>query len=109
MDGVDVAATSYGGPWDYPNYDIIQEVEVLGVGASAEFSGFMGGAINIVTKSGSNEWRATGSFFFENDALTGNNTPEEEFPHTIDYSTDASFQLGGPIIRDRLWVIGLFE
>ncbi|MGH9391309.1 MAG: carboxypeptidase regulatory-like domain-containing protein, partial [Vicinamibacteria bacterium] len=40
--GVDVSAPDYGSPWDFPNFDIIQEVEVLAAGASAEYSGFQG-------------------------------------------------------------------
>ncbi len=109
MDGVDVSAPSYGGPWDYPNFDLIQEVEVLGVGASAEFSGFQGGVVNIVTKSGSNQWRGVGSAFLVNDWMVGNNTPDEPYPVRTDYATDLTFQLGGPIIQDRLWVIGLIQ
>ena len=54
-DGVEVAAPSGGTVWSFPNPDTIQEVQVVGVGASAEYSGFQGGVVNIVTKSGSNK------------------------------------------------------
>ncbi len=108
-DGMDVNSVSSGGPWDYPNYDIIQEIEVLGVGASAEFSGFQGGVVNIVTKSGSNTWGGSGSYFLIDDWMVGNNTPEEEYPAQTDYRRDLSLVLGGPIIKDRLWVMGIYE
>src|SRR5262249_61786294 len=52
-DGVEVAAPSGGTVWSFPNPDTIQEVQVVGVGASAEYSGFQGGVVNIVTQSGS--------------------------------------------------------
>jgi outer membrane receptor protein involved in Fe transport len=107
--GVDVSAHSYGSPWDFPNFDIIQEVEVLAVGASAEYTGFQGGVVNVITKSGSNDWRGTSSFFFMDDALVGNNTPEEEFPYDIDYIQTFTQQIGGPIIEDKLWVFGALE
>jgi len=107
--GVDVSAHSYGSPWDFPNFDIIQEVEVLAVGASAEYTGFQGGVVNIITKSGSNDWGGTSSFFFMNDALTGNNTPDEEYPFYIDYQQTFTQQIGGPILKDKLWIFGAIE
>jgi outer membrane receptor protein involved in Fe transport len=107
--GVDISAPSYGSPWDFPNFDIIQEVEVLAAGASAEYSGFQGGVVNIITKSGSNDWSGTTSFFLQDDALTGNNTPDEEFPYYIDYSHSFTQQFGGPIKEDKLWFFGALE
>ncbi len=107
--GVDVSAPDYGSPWDFPNFDIIQEVEVLAAGASAEYSGFQGGVVNIITKSGSNDWNGTSSFFFIDDALVGNNTPDEEFPYQIDYQQTFTQQIGGPLLRDKLWFFGALE
>ena len=48
---------SNGGVWDFPSPDIMQEVQVKAIGASAEFHSFQGGVVNIVTKSGSNDYR----------------------------------------------------
>ena len=108
-DGVEVAAPSGGTVWSFPNPDTIQEVQVVGVGASAEYSGFQGGVVNIVTKSGSNSIKGGVSYFYGGDALTGNNTPDEEFPYNIDYQRDATFSFGGPIKKDRVWAIGMLE
>ena len=109
MDGVDTSSVDEGGAWDYPNYDIIEEVQVLGVGGSAEFSGFQGAMINIVTKSGSNELGGSASTYLVSDWMLGNNTSEEEFPATVDYRRSFNFMLGGPIIKDKLWVIGQYQ
>ena len=84
-------------------------MQVVGVGASAEYSGFQGGVVNIVTKSGSNSIKGGVSYFYGGDALTGNNTPDEEFPYNIDYQRDATFSFGGPIKKDRVWAIGMLE
>ena len=51
-DGVDISAVSNGGVWDFPSPDIMQEVQVNAIGASAEFHDFQGGVVNIVTKTG---------------------------------------------------------
>lgn len=108
-DGVEVSSVSGGGVWDFPAFEMAQEVEVKGIGASAEFAGFQGGVVNIITKSGSNDLRGTASYFFFNDALTGNNQPNEPFPYFVDYNHQATFSLGGPVKRDRVWAIGMVE
>jgi hypothetical protein len=107
--GVDISAPSFGSPWDFPNFDIMQEVEVRSIGASAEYSGFQGGVVNIVTRSGSNDWAGAVSYFFVGNSLVGNNTPNESFPFTTDYRHDLSAQFGGPIRLNRLWVNGIVQ
>lgn len=102
-DGVDISAVSNGGVWDFPSPDIMQEVQVKAIGASAEYHSFQGGVVNIVTKSGSNNFRGVGSFYVIPGAWVSNNTPEEQFPYTVHYNQQATFELGGPINRDRIW------
>lgn len=102
-DGVDISAVSNGGVWDFPSPDIMQEVQVKAIGASAEYHSFQGGVVNIVTKSGSNNFRGVGSFYVIPGAWVSNNTPNEQFPYTVHYNQQATFELGGPINRDRVW------
>jgi outer membrane receptor protein involved in Fe transport len=106
-DGVDISAVSNGGVWDFPSPDIMQEVQVKAIGASAEFHSFQGGVVNIVTKSGSNQVRGMGSGYFIPGDWVGNNTPNEQFPYTIHYNQQGTGELGGPIKRDRIWFYGL--
>ena len=74
-DGLDVSAPSFGGPFDWPNFDMMQEMQVKSVGASAEYAGFQGGVINLVLKSGSNQFKGSASFYGIWQGLQGNNTP----------------------------------
>jgi outer membrane receptor protein involved in Fe transport len=106
-DGVDISAVSNGGVWDFPSPDIMQEVQVNAIGASAEFHDFQGGVVNIVTKTGSNSFRGAGSFYVIPSGLVGNNTPAEQFPYKIHYSQQGTFELGGPIRKDRAWFYGI--
>ena len=106
-DGVDISAVSNGGVWDFPSPDIMQEVQVNAVGASAEFHDFQGGVVNIVTKSGSNNYRGTGSFYIIPPGLVANNTPNEQFPYKVHYNQQGTFELGGPIAKDRAWFYGI--
>jgi hypothetical protein len=108
-DGVEVAAPSGGTVWSFPNPDTIQEVQVVGVGASAEYAGFQGGVVNIITKSGSNRLKGSTNYFYTGSSLVGNNTPSADFPYHIAYQSDFTFSLGGPIKKDKLWVIGMIE
>jgi outer membrane receptor protein involved in Fe transport len=106
-DGVDISAVSNGGVWDFPSPDIMQEVQLNAIGASAEFHDFQGGVVNIVTKTGGNDFRGFGSFYVIPPGLVGNNTPNEQFPYKIHYSQQATFELGGPIRKDRIWFYGM--
>ena len=56
IDGVDVSDPDGGSPWSFFNYNWIQEVQVVGLGANAEYGEFTGAAANSIVRSG-----ATGS------------------------------------------------
>ena len=94
-DGVDISAVSNGGVWDFPSPDIMQEVQVKAIGASAEFHSFQGGVVNIVTKSGSNDFRGMLSAYVIPGDWVANNTPNEQFPYTVHYNQQGTIELGG--------------
>src|SRR5882762_3819381 len=68
IDGTDISST----PW--PNTDAVEEVEVLQLGASAEYGNVQGAVFNIVTRQGGNVLHGDGNVYFQNEALTGRNT-----------------------------------
>jgi hypothetical protein len=102
-DGIDVSNPSGGSAYDWPNYDMMEELEVKAVGASAEAKGFQGGAINLVLRSGSNTFKGSASYYGRYNALLANNTPNEQFPYWIDYNHDVGYSYGGPLIKDKFW------
>ena len=112
LDGTDFTAPSTGAAWPWPNTDAIEEVEVLSLGASAEYGNVQGAVFNVVTRQGSNEFHGDGNFYFMNDALTGRNTTDEQddgLPYNRDEFKDTTWQLGGPIAADKLWFFGSFQ
>jgi hypothetical protein len=116
IDGVDVSDPEGGTIWLFANYNWIQEVQVIGLGANAEYGGFTGVASNSLFRSGSNAFHGLFETLYENDALTGSNTSDailEENPNlragTTDYVTDSTFQIGGPFKRDKLWFFTSFQ
>ena len=116
VDGVDVSDPEGGTIWLFANYNWIQEVQVIGLGANAEYGGFTGVASNSLFRSGSNVFHGLFETLYENDGMTGSNTSDallEENPSlrsgTTDYVTDTTFQIGGPIKRDKLWFFTSFQ
>ncbi|MBR6878638.1 MAG: TonB-dependent receptor [Bacteroidales bacterium] len=66
-------------------------------------SGFTGGAINAVTKSGTNDWHATVYNYFQNNDLKGYKMGENELTNTYSLNNTSGFSVGGPIVKDKLF------
>ena len=90
--------------------DAVQEFQVLSDGYSAEFGRAMGGIINTVTRSGSNDYHGTGYEFFRNRSL---NAPDRYAPFSLrnppEWRHQAGGSIGGPIKKDKLFFFSNFE
>jgi hypothetical protein len=119
VDGIDVSSPGQGHGWNWQPQDMFEEVEISGIGAPAEYGNFTGAVINIVTKSGGNTFSGSFGYYGQFQSLTGDNNPKGDLALSIppdkvySYNRDkylnASFNLGGPIVKDRLWFFGLYE
>ncbi len=101
IDGVNVADAGAGQHWVLPAIQWMEEIQVGGLGAAAEYGGFTGGIINGVTKSGGNTLRGSVEYYYQPESWTADNDPEsdaDEFKFS-----DASVSLGGPVVKDALW------
>ena len=89
-------------------YDAVRETQVQFAPFDVEYSGFTGCAINVVTRSGSN--RITGSAFFEysNNDLRGDRVEDRDVA-PVQPEKRWGIALGGPIIKDRLFIFGAYE
>lgn len=103
LDGVDVSDPDGGTPWAFVNYNIIQEAQLVGLGAPAEYGGFTGVVFNSITRSGGNKVKGMAEFLFTNSSLTSNNSDIEGINATVDKFYDSTLQVGGPLIQDKLW------
>ena len=88
------------------NLDAVEDFVVVSDGANAEFGRSGGGFVNIITKSGTNEFHGSAHYFGKYDALSAD--PSHTFaggstsgftPDFAQHQFGATF--GGPIIRDR--------
>ena len=110
IDGTNFTCPCSGEARAEPGVDFIQEVQVQGVGASAEFGNLQGGIINVVTRQGSSRFQYDASYYGQADALTsqpvllaypGPGQPRSGYER-VKYR-DVTTNLGGPVKRDRLW------
>ena len=90
--------------------DAVEQVSVEATPYSVKNGGFSGGQINVVTKSGTNEFH--GSFFYEKESDDWAGTPinleGEDIPLEFESTTFAA-TLGGPIIKDKLFFFASYE
>lgn len=111
LDGVvitDMAAV--GASPTYFDYDAFQEIQISTSGQDLrQPTGGVG--LNFVVKSGTNNYRGTARGYFTNDTLEATNVPKELLdigitPATANHNkqiADYGFDLGGPILRNRLY------
>lgn len=115
VDGVnitDMAAT--GSSPAYYDFDSFEEMQVTTGGTDPRIQ-TPGVQLNMVTKRGTNELRGSGRYFWTD----GEYQDAPEIPaeadaylaasNEIDNITDMGFEVGGPILRDRLWAWGAYS
>src|SRR5688572_10361215 len=92
-------------------YESVQEFQVQQHRWTAESGRAVGGVVNVITKSGTNELRGSGLLTFRNDSLTA-----KDFFQKTTGAVKPAFErweyggsVGGPIRRDRLFFFGALE
>jgi hypothetical protein len=109
LDGADVT-DPYGGDIFAVNlnYDAIQDVEVKALGAEASDGTSMAGQyMNIVTKSGGNDFHGSAALFVIPQRFNGSNVQDIPANRREDYQPDLT--LGGPIMRDKVWFFAAYR
>jgi hypothetical protein len=83
--------------------DAIQDIQVYIAPFDVKIGNFLGGSINAITRSGTNDFKGSIYGFGRNSSLAGFNT-------TSDYiDTQTGFRLGAPIIKNKLFVFSSLE
>src|SRR6185503_20128969 len=118
LDGVVITDSTSGGASSmYFDFDAFDEVAVNTGGNDLKVqTGGIG--INFVTKRGTNAFKGSARVTINNDAMESSNLPDElegdprlqgsdKANHT-DQILDRGFDIGGPIVKDRLWFWGSY-
>ena len=83
--------------------DALEQMSVNITPFDVRHSGFTGGAINAVTKSGTNKWHASVYNYFNSDQLKGDRVGDERVNLSKSLSNTTGITLGGPIVKDKLF------
>src|SRR3954465_5306485 len=115
MDGIPITDMSaLGSSPSYYDFDMFQEMQVTTGGADAQ-QATPGVQMNFVLKSGTNTPHGSGRSYYENKNLQSDNLPTDLVEslggasgkgNRINKYADYGGELGGPIVRDRLWAGG---
>jgi outer membrane receptor protein involved in Fe transport len=109
IDGVNTTGVKIGDQGKQMNAEFVQEVEVKTGGYEAEYSRALGGVINVVTKSGGNEFHGDVFGYYDDDSLTADDKRVEEkdavslAPYVGPTRYDIGADLGGFLMKDRIW------
>lgn len=110
LNGVDVSDPSVGYTTLNPVYESIEEVQITGIGASAEYGSFVGAAVNIVTKSGTNKFHGSLSAvysdsenFYANYDRVNPNVSYYNYAYYWKHDYDLTSTLSGALIKEKLF------
>ena len=125
IDGIETTNLQSGVSGKNVIADFVEEVQVKSSGYTAEFGGATGGVINVLTKSGTNDWHGSALFNWESSRLQGEPTPTLRsvpgspaavtpveyvtYPKDTSDRVEPGFALGGPIFKNRAWFFGAYQ
>ena len=90
-----------------PNTESVEEVRVVSNNFSAVDGRSTGAQVQVITKAGTNQFRGSGSYYFQNDQLSARNVFESSVPKFDKNQFGYSF--GGPILRNQLFFFTSYE
>ncbi|MGE0128103.1 MAG: TonB-dependent receptor [Blastocatellales bacterium] len=95
----------------FPSVDAIQEFKVMGATYPAEFGRSLGSVLNVVFKSGTNQFHGSAYEFLRNSVFDANNFFDNRRGAKLGSFKRSQFggHATGPIIRDKTFFLGSFE
>jgi Carboxypeptidase regulatory-like domain len=112
LDGLNITSLKDGALGTNLFVPFLDEVEIISAGYGAEYGRALGGVVNMVTKSGSNEWHASAFSYLSPGAFSGGQQRIASRGSSLtgvtepDYTTTLGAEVGGPIVKNKLffWV-----
>jgi hypothetical protein len=94
-----------------PSVDVVQEFKMQTNFFSAEYGQTGGAVVNMVTRSGTNEFHGTGYYFMRHSDLNANNWFSNRAGRSIPYyrRDQLGGVIGGPIIKNKTFFLGSYE
>ena len=108
LNGVLVQETGYGGAGAIPNLDSLAEFRILTNNFDAEYGNYSGGQINVVTKSGTNDWHGNVFEFLRNTNLDAANYFAQGQRGSY-HQNQFGGTFGGPVKRDKIFFFADYQ
>ncbi|HSA92316.1 MAG TPA: carboxypeptidase regulatory-like domain-containing protein [Terriglobales bacterium] len=128
IDGADNMSTASGVQKTTPSQEAVQEFRVINTQYSVEAGRAVGGIVNIISKSGTNNWHGGAYWFHRNDAVDAKSLLQSPNLDRLDtcntpgvlssggcelldklIQNQYGFTLGGPVKKDKVWIFGNYE
>src|SRR5215831_9357957 len=111
VDGARINDSVDGGTQQNFSQEIVQEFQISEVNFDLSTGIAAGGAINIVTRTGSNQLHGSGFFFFRDHNMSAYPGLQRDVlaPDPFFARRQSGFWAGGPVIKDRLFFFGAYE
>ena len=114
LDGVDTRDPEGGSAWTFFNQNMIEEIQIGGLGAPAEYGGFTGAIINTITRSGSNSYSGLFAARYTDKGLASSNISSAQSTANANLTKSAvlkklddyTVQMGGPIKTNKAFFFG---
>lgn len=111
LDGVSTRSPGGGSNYVFMNYNIIEDFQVQGLGAPAEYGSFRGAIVNYVSRSGGNDFSALFDAQYTTGGLASDNiepevaaqNPSLRESEKTTKLLDVTAQLSGPLVKDKLF------
>ena len=112
IEGSDITSPGSQEQWTAVNYNWIREVQLVALGAGAEYGETTGATANVVLRSGTNQLSGLAEYLTTWQQWVGNNLPDDAtLGNALEILRSRYFngQLGGPILKDRVWYFAGYE
>ncbi len=105
VDGLAISGVRLKNAGVHINYDSIDEIQIISDPFSPEYGPAFGGIVNMVTKSGSNDFTGEFSLVFTNKKLQSARQEQLAIVSEPAFfsNTNLFFNVGGPLVKDKLW------
>lgn len=106
LDGVQMNDPVVGTASSGYSMEIMEEISVQSGGLSAEYGSVKGAVVNVLTKSGGNDFSGALTMYYNNKDMVTDNTKGTPLEGTLSgakYEIEPGFTMGGPVVKDQLW------
>ena len=104
VDGLDVTGPAGGTLRSTLPVEFLEQVEIKTGGFGPEYGGALGGIVNVVTRSGSNNLHGSLFGYYKDDSLKSQPPVSVQNVQFLGFKEyDGGGTLGGKIVRNRLW------